>query len=91
MSPTRGDAVRNNPLENQLCPSLKSLDFFGKAMRVAIYARVSTDDRGQDPENQLPELRAWVTNSGHKISREYVFLLWRCISFLHRGASGDGQ
>jgi DNA invertase Pin-like site-specific DNA recombinase len=41
-------------------------------MRVAIYARVSTDDKGQDPENQLRELRAWVTNSGHKISHEYV-------------------
>jgi DNA invertase Pin-like site-specific DNA recombinase len=41
-------------------------------MRVAIYARVSTDDRGQDPENQLRGLRAWVTNSGHKITREYV-------------------
>jgi DNA invertase Pin-like site-specific DNA recombinase len=41
-------------------------------MRVAIYARVSTDDKGQDPENQLRELRAWATNSGNKISREYV-------------------
>jgi DNA invertase Pin-like site-specific DNA recombinase len=41
-------------------------------MRVAIYARVSTDDKGQDPENQLRELRAWATNSGHSISREYI-------------------
>jgi DNA invertase Pin-like site-specific DNA recombinase len=41
-------------------------------MRVAIYARVSTDDKGQDPENQLRELRAWCINSGHMISREYV-------------------
>jgi DNA invertase Pin-like site-specific DNA recombinase len=41
-------------------------------MRVAIYARVSTDDRGQDPENQLRELRAWCANTGHKISQEYV-------------------
>ena len=41
-------------------------------MRVAIYARVSTADKGQDPENQLRELRAWCTNSGHTISREYV-------------------
>jgi len=31
-------------------------------MRVAIYARVSTDDKGQDPENQLRELRAWSSN-----------------------------
>jgi DNA invertase Pin-like site-specific DNA recombinase len=41
-------------------------------VRVAIYARVSTDDKGQDPENQLRELRDWVINSGHTISREYV-------------------
>ena len=41
-------------------------------MRVAIYARVSTDDKGQDPENQLQELRAWAVNSGHAISGEYV-------------------
>jgi DNA invertase Pin-like site-specific DNA recombinase len=41
-------------------------------MRVAIYARVSTDDKGQDPENQLRELRAWAVNSGHAISGEYV-------------------
>ena len=41
-------------------------------MRVAIYARVSTADKGQDPENQLRELRAWCINSGYTISREYV-------------------
>ncbi|MFZ2077769.1 MAG: recombinase family protein [Xanthobacteraceae bacterium] len=41
-------------------------------MRAAIYARVSTDDKGQDPENQLRELRDWVINSGYVISREYV-------------------
>src|SRR6516165_7746871 len=40
------------------------------AMRVAIYARVSTDDKGQDPENQLRELRQWC--DGHTIVREYV-------------------
>jgi DNA invertase Pin-like site-specific DNA recombinase len=41
-------------------------------MRVAIYARVSTDDKGQDPENQLQELRAWALNSGHAVGGEYV-------------------
>src|SRR6266550_2596077 len=41
-------------------------------MRVAIYARVSADDKGQEPENQLRELRDWVVNSSHIISREYV-------------------
>jgi hypothetical protein len=29
-------------------------------------------ERGQDPENQLRELRAWCVNSGHTIAREYV-------------------
>lgn len=43
-------------------------------MRVAIYARVSTADKGQDPENQLRELRAWCANSGHVIAQEYVEL-----------------
>lgn len=41
-------------------------------MRMAMYARVSTDDKGQDPENQLPDLRAWCANSGHTITREYI-------------------
>jgi DNA invertase Pin-like site-specific DNA recombinase len=41
-------------------------------MRVAIYARVSTDDRGQDPENHLRELRAWCASAGHEIVQEYV-------------------
>jgi DNA invertase Pin-like site-specific DNA recombinase len=41
-------------------------------MRVAIYARVSSLDKGQDPENQLRELRAWCVNSSHTIVQEYV-------------------
>src|ERR1700747_738334 len=41
-------------------------------MRVAIYARVSTEDKGQDPENQLRQLRAWCASAGHAIVREYV-------------------
>lgn len=41
-------------------------------MRVAIYARVSTDDKGQDPENQLRQLRVWCDRMGHTVAREYV-------------------
>src|SRR5262249_29611615 len=41
-------------------------------MRVAIYARVSTEDKGQGPGNQLRDLRAWCTNSGHDILDEYI-------------------
>jgi DNA invertase Pin-like site-specific DNA recombinase len=43
-------------------------------MRIAVYARVSTDDKakGQDPENQLRQLRAWCTSAGHAIAHEYI-------------------
>jgi DNA invertase Pin-like site-specific DNA recombinase len=41
-------------------------------MRIAIYARVSTDDKGQDPENQLRQLREWCTNAGHGLVHEYA-------------------
>jgi len=41
-------------------------------MRIAIYARVSTDDKGQDPENQLRQLRQWCANAGHELAHEYV-------------------
>jgi DNA invertase Pin-like site-specific DNA recombinase len=42
------------------------------AMRVAIYARVSTNDKGQDPENQLRQLREWCGRMGYPIAREYI-------------------
>lgn len=41
-------------------------------MRIAIYARVSTDDKGQDPENQLRQLREWCANAGDHIVGEYI-------------------
>jgi len=41
-------------------------------MRVALYARVSTADKGQDPELQLRELRARTEVSGWEIAGEYV-------------------
>jgi DNA invertase Pin-like site-specific DNA recombinase len=41
-------------------------------VRIVIYARVSTDDKGQDPENQLRQLRAWCANAGHELVHEYV-------------------
>jgi DNA invertase Pin-like site-specific DNA recombinase len=41
-------------------------------MRMAVYARVSTDDKGQDPENQLRQLRAWCASAGRDIVREYI-------------------
>jgi DNA invertase Pin-like site-specific DNA recombinase len=44
-------------------------------MRIALYARVSTKDRGQDHENQLRELRDFVarkTGDGWVLAQEYV-------------------
>jgi DNA invertase Pin-like site-specific DNA recombinase len=41
-------------------------------MRVAIYARVSTKDKGQDTENQLRQLRAFADSQGWTIYREFV-------------------
>lgn len=40
--------------------------------RVAIYARVSTDKKGQDPENQLMQLRAWCDHMEYEVVGEYV-------------------
>lgn len=41
-------------------------------MRVALYARVSTIDKGQDPEMQLAELREYATRRDLRIIQEYV-------------------
>jgi|SRR5271157_286009 len=41
-------------------------------MKVAIYARVSTDDKGQDPLNQLLELREFTARQGWTVVREYT-------------------
>src|SRR6201987_5954522 len=40
--------------------------------RAAIYARVSTEDKGQTPDNQLLQLRAWCERMGYLVVREYV-------------------
>jgi DNA invertase Pin-like site-specific DNA recombinase len=41
-------------------------------MRAAIYARVSTKDKGQEVENQLRQLRDFATLQGWTLSREYI-------------------
>ena len=43
-----------------------------QSMRVALYARVSTLDKGQDPETQLRPLREYVQRRGFTIVEEYV-------------------
>lgn len=40
--------------------------------RVALYARVSTLDKGQDPETQLRPLREYADRRGFEIEGEYV-------------------
>lgn len=40
--------------------------------RTALYARVSTDDRGQDPETQLAQLREFADRRGFQIAEEFV-------------------
>ena len=40
--------------------------------RVALYARVSTKDKGQDHENQLIQLRAFAKTQDWSIVHEYV-------------------
>ena len=42
------------------------------ALRVAIYSRVSTDDRGQDATNQLRELRRFAAVQGWRVRAEYT-------------------
>jgi DNA invertase Pin-like site-specific DNA recombinase len=41
-------------------------------LRCAIYARVSTDDKGQDPLNQLLQLREFAARQGWVVVIEYV-------------------
>jgi DNA invertase Pin-like site-specific DNA recombinase len=41
-------------------------------MRVSVYARCSTKDRGQDTENQLAQLRGFAATQGWTVCKEYV-------------------
>ena len=40
-------------------------------MNCAIYARVSTRDKGQDTENQIREMREWAAREGHTVVAVY--------------------
>lgn len=41
-------------------------------MKIAVYARVSTKDKGQDTENQLVQLREFAAKQGWTVLREYI-------------------
>ena len=45
------------------------------AMRVAVYARVSTERQGRDQtiDSQLEALRGWAAMKGHELKREHIF------------------
>ena len=43
-----------------------------KQIRVALYGRVSTKDKGQDNENQLIQLRDFAASQGWRIEAEYI-------------------
>jgi len=43
-----------------------------KQLLVALYVRVSTDDHGQDPQNQLLQLRRFAKQQGWTVVCEYV-------------------
>ena len=43
-----------------------------KQLRIALYARVSTKDKGQDPELQLTELREYAKARGWLVAGEFV-------------------
>jgi DNA invertase Pin-like site-specific DNA recombinase len=41
-------------------------------MKVALYARISTKDKGQDTENQLSQLRDFAGKQGWTVAQEYI-------------------
>lgn len=41
-------------------------------LRVALYARVSTTDKGQDPETQLMQLREYAQRRDFKVVGEFI-------------------
>ena len=43
-----------------------------KALRAGVYARVSTSGKGQSVDNQLAELREYVSRRGWTVANEYV-------------------
>lgn len=55
-----------------------TFDAVGRPFRVALYARVSTRDKDQDPELQLDALRAYIAARG-----------WQAIEYTDMAAAGD--
>ncbi len=67
VSRKRPGLVATHPGRQPLCPGHAT----GRPLRVALYARVSTRDKDQDPELQLVPLREYVASRGW-VATEYV-------------------
>jgi DNA invertase Pin-like site-specific DNA recombinase len=48
------------------------MTYMNTTTKVAIYARVSTKDKGQDTENQVRQLREFCAKQGWQIAGEYI-------------------
>jgi DNA invertase Pin-like site-specific DNA recombinase len=66
------DTASNWRITRSTLPSSGRLALHGYGLRCAIYARVSTDDKGQDPETQLMPLRAFAEAQGWEITGEFT-------------------
>jgi DNA invertase Pin-like site-specific DNA recombinase len=44
----------------------------GCRVKIALYVRISTTDKGQSTENQSAQLRSWAAQQGHEIVEEYA-------------------
>jgi len=44
-----------------------------RGKRLALYLRVSTDDKGQSTDNQRAALEAWAKSAGHAIDEAHVY------------------
>jgi DNA invertase Pin-like site-specific DNA recombinase len=58
-----------------LCTRTKPFCYIDVAMKIAVYARVSTRDKGQDYENQLRDLRDFVArkaSDGWLLSQQFL-------------------
>ena len=72
---TQGCALKaKDILTRKVCHKTKPFWYIAP-MRIALYARVCTKDKGQDYENQLRELREFVArkaSDGWVLVKEYV-------------------
>ena len=70
--PVLGVAVPRLPTNGRFFGGRGRGRYDGGMKRAAVYARVSTVDRGQDPETQLRQLREYAGRRGFSLTREYV-------------------